>query len=316
MADRIFRLTNGVSYGARYTIAADDVAYAGEAEVVDLVVGSGATLDGDVTVTLPSLAGVTTSLLATATNEIISFTIDAGCSSSGNIEIKLSDALGYVAVAVLDTDDLNTEVAAKIAAAEASFTGWTVVADGAKVTFTKTAAGANVGAGGFQANATGVTLVAPGIVYEAIGYDAQDTAALVAAAIGAETYTGWTASVTDDTVTFTNDAVGAVTGTPLFVGTGAGVTLSTITVTTEGADAYDGEITFGFKSPDKDGFANYPLAANVMIVNDSNVHQVSDDLLITYPANGKVKIADGSTFKLTTGHKVSLVAQRADITAE
>jgi len=311
MADRIFRLTNGVSFGARYTVQSTDEAVSAVAEVVELTVGSEATATGVLEVTLPSLAPVDITVHHEATNEVISFTVETGCTTSGDLGIQLSTALGYVDVALLDTDDQPEEVAAKIAAAEASFTGWTVVADGALVTFTKTDAGVNAGAAGVQVGTTGVTLVAPGIVYNAIGYDADDTADLVAAEIGAGTFTGWTAAVVNNVITFTNDTEGAVSGLPAFDGTGGGVTASTIEVTAEGVDEADGNVTFIFKGVGDLPVA-YPLSAKIQVVDSSNVNVDLADAVITYPANGTVSITSGdSTFTLTAGYKISIIAQRS-----
>lgn len=111
------RPTNGVSHGVKYTITADSVNVAAVAEVVTLVVTAGATASENVTVTLPSLAPVV--------------------------------------IAVLDTDDLTTEVATKIRAG--TFAGWTTGGANSTVTFTKNVAGAVTGVPTFSGGTTGVT---------------------------------------------------------------------------------------------------------------------------------------------------------------
>jgi len=81
------------------------------------------------------------------------------------------------------------------------------------------------------------------------------------------------------------------------------------------ADDTAGEVTFIFKGTGDLPVA-YPLAA-VISVTRSGVNVPLADAVITYPANGKVKIADGAaTFTVTTGDIIYVVAQRADITAE
>jgi len=80
------------------------------------------------------------------------------------------------------------------------------------------------------------------------------------------------------------------------------------------ADATANEITFVFKGGG-DLAVGYPLAASILITR-SGVNVSLSDAVITYPANGTVKIADGSSFALTAGDVISIVAQRADITAE
>lgn len=207
MANRIFRLTNGVSFGARYTVQDSDVAITGVAEVITLKINTGATAAGNITVSLRGATPVTTALLI--------------------------------------TDDLVGEVATKVAAG---------------------------------------------------------------------TYTGWTASATGDTITFTASAAGAKTGTNALVVNATGVT-GTFTVTTPGVTAAAGYVNFGFKGSG-DNVVGYPLVGKLTIVNSSNVHQAAADVKIEYPANGYIKVTDGSSFKLTTGMKISVVAQRADVTTE
>lgn len=68
-------------------------------------------------------------------------------------------------------------------------------------------------------------------------------------------------------------------------------------------DDTDNQITFDFQVP-------YAISAKIQIVNASNVYVDLSDAVITYPAAGQVKVADGSTFRVTTGHKYSVMAQR------
>jgi len=145
----------------------------------------------------------------------------------------------------------------------------------------------------------------------------DDTPEKVAIQIVSGIYPGWTASSDGAVVTFTADDKEAKEGVNSITGGDTGVA-GTFKVTTPGVDAEDaipGEITFVFK-----GIGNlpvkYPLSAGVQIVNSSNVNQAASDVKISYPANGTIKIEDGSTFKLAVGQKISIVAQRADIGVE
>lgn len=81
------------------------------------------------------------------------------------------------------------------------------------------------------------------------------------------------------------------------------------------ADATAGEITFIFKGTG-DQAVSYPLAANISVTR-SGVNVALADAVITYPANGTVKIADGAaTFDVTAGDVISIIAQRADVSVE
>lgn len=205
MADRICNLTNGVSFGAKYTVTADDVAVGAVAEVLTL-------------------------------------TVTEGCTTSGDLSIVLRGGTA-VAIAVTDTADTPAEVATLIAAG--NFTGWTQTADGAVVTFTASVAGAKTGANSIGVAETGV--------------------------------------------------VGA------------------IKVKTLGAAAVPGSVTFAFRSLGFDTEVPYGLAASIQVVTSANVYVPITDAVITYPANGKVKIADGTTtFTLAEGQKIYVVAQRVD----
>jgi len=147
--------------------------------------------------------------------------------------------------------------------------------------------------------------------------DADDTAAEVATKIAAGTFAGWSAVAADEVVTFTADDKEEKTGLNAIDGGDTGVT-GTFEVTTPGVDAIDaipGSVTVVFKGTGSNAVP-YPLVAGVQIVNDSNVNQAASDVKISYPANGTIKIEDGSTFKLAAGQKISIVAQRADIISE
>ena len=85
--------------------------------------------------------------------------------------------------------------------------------------------------------------------------------------------------------------------------------------TVTAGDATAKEITFIFKGSGENA-VSYPIVANI-VVTKSGVNIPLSDAVITYPANGTVKIANGvSTFTITAGDVISIVAQRADIVAE
>ena len=197
------RLTNGVSFGGKYTVTADDFAVVGVAEVLELTVTNGATDDGNISISLRGAAPV--------------------------------------------------EVA--------------------------------------------VTAVA-------------STADAVAALIKDETYTGWDVAVSGAVVTFTASAPGAKTGANTFVAGDTGVEAA-IEVKTPGVTAAGGSVTFDFCSSQTDTPVDYDVAASFTVVNSSNVFRPLTDVVITYPAKGQVKLADGSTFKLAKDDTVYIVAQRA-----
>lgn len=82
------------------------------------------------------------------------------------------------------------------------------------------------------------------------------------------------------------------------------------------ADVIAEEITFIFKGSGEQP-SGYPLAANFTITSDAGVNVALADAVITYPANGTVKIAKGgTTFDFTEDDVISIVAQRADVGAE
>lgn len=147
--------------------------------------------------------------------------------------------------------------------------------------------------------------------------EADDTPAEVATKIAAGTYPDWTAAAVESVVTFTADDAGVKTGANAIDGGDTGVT-GTFEVTTPGVDAKDaipGVINFVFKGTGELP-VSYPLVAGIQIVNSSNVNQAASDIKISYPANGTIKIEDGTTFKLAAGQKISIVAQRADVVVE
>lgn len=81
------------------------------------------------------------------------------------------------------------------------------------------------------------------------------------------------------------------------------------------ADATAKEVTFVFKGTG-DLAVQYPLAASITVTR-AGINVPLADAVITYPANGQVKIADGAaTFALTANDVISIVAQRADVSAE
>lgn len=146
---------------------------------------------------------------------------------------------------------------------------------------------------------------------------ADDTADEVAAKIAAGTYPDWTAAAIGAVVTFTADDAGVKTGANAIDGGDTGVT-GTFKVTVPGVtaeDAIPGVINFVFKGTGELP-VSYPLVAGIQIVNSSNVNQAASDVKVSYPANGTIKIEDGTTFKLAVGQKISIVAQRADIISE
>ena len=73
------------------------------------------------------------------------------------------------------------------------------------------------------------------------------------------------------------------------------------------ADGVAGTITFDFQ-------VDYALAGIVRVVGATNINVALSDAVITYPALGQITIANGgSTFTLTAGKKISVVAQRAGV---
>ncbi len=75
-------------------------------------------------------------------------------------------------------------------------------------------------------------------------------------------------------------------------------------ITVSAAAETDGELIVDFQ-------VNLPLASIVQITRAGVV--VGADAVITYPADGQVSIADGSTYSVTEGDILSVVAQYARI---
>ena len=75
------KCTNGVSLGARYTVQSSDVAIdavVGVAEVIELTVTDGATVDGDISIVLRDATPVVVSILSTDVIADIATKIGAG----------------------------------------------------------------------------------------------------------------------------------------------------------------------------------------------------------------------------------------------
>lgn len=141
----------------------------------------------------------------------------------------------------------------------------------------------------------------------------DDTPTEVATQIALGTFDGWTVTSDGAVVTFTADDEEVKEGVNSIIGGDTGVD-GTFEITTEGVDtesAIPGEITFVFKG-NGNLPVNYDLASSIGVVNSSNVNQDLSDAKISYPAKGKVKIEDGTTFKLVAGQKISVIAQRAN----
>jgi len=83
-----------------------------------------------------------------------------------------------------------------------------------------------------------------------------------------------------------------------------GVSMGAV-ITASAADASDGAMLIDFTAVD------YNLAAIVQVVSAIDEQVDLGDALITYPAVGQVRIASGnSTFTMTAGYKVTVIAQR------
>lgn len=136
-----------------------------------------------------------------------------------------------------------------------------------------------------------------------------DTAAEVATLIAAGTYTAYTAAAVGAVVTFTAKAAGAKTGANSISAGSTGVA-GTFANPTPGVTAADGSVTFDCGSVNSSDLANYDMVAAITILSSANVVQ-SVDVVVTYPADGQIKVTDGSTFKLTAGQIINVVAQRS-----
>ena len=74
--------------------------------------------------------------------------------------------------------------------------------------------------------------------------------------------------------------------------------------TVTSTDVSDGSVIIDFQ-------VDYMLAAVVMVTNSLNEGMNDHDAVITYPANGQVKIANGnSLFTLVAGQKIHVIANR------
>lgn len=195
------------------------------------------------------------------------------------------------------------------------------VSFGAKYTVQDTDVGANAVAEVIKLTVTKVATTSEDVSVSIRGATAVDVAVLdtddlagIAAKIAAKTFNGWNVTSAGAVVTFTATVAGVKTGTNTFDGGTTGVEAE-IVVDTVGSAATDGSVTFVFKGSG-DGAAAYPLAASILVLK-ANVVKPLGDAVITFPANGMVKIADGSsTFTLEEGDVIVVVAQRADIVAE
>jgi len=314
-------------------------------EGINSITGGDTEVDGTFDITTP---GVDAENAVVGVAEVIKLTVTEAASASGNVSISIRGATA-VDIAVLDTDDL-AGIATKIAAG--SFAGWSAASSGAVVTFTADNAGVKTGANAIDGGNTDVTgtfeittsgvdakdaVVGVAEVIELTVTDgaiadgtvdivlrnanpvsisvqsSDDTADEVATKIAAGTYPGWTASATGAVVTFTAAVAGVKTGTNTFDGGTTGVEAG-IVVDTVGSAATDGSVTFVFKGSG-DGAVAYPLAASILVLK-ANVVKSLGDAVITFPANGTVKIADGSSFTLEKDDVIVVAAQRADIVAE
>jgi len=195
------------------------------------------------------------------------------------------------------------------------------VSFGAKYTVQDTDVGASAVAEVIKLTVTKVASASGNVSISIRGATAVDIAVLdtddlasIATKIAAGSFTGWSAASSGAVVTFTATTAGVKTGTNTFDGGTTGVEAG-IVVDTEGAAAIYGSVTFVFKGSG-DGAAAYPLAASILVLKN-NVVKPLGDAVITFPANGTVKITDGSsTFTLEEGDVIVVVAQRADIVAE
>lgn len=195
------------------------------------------------------------------------------------------------------------------------------VSFGAKYKVQDTDIGANAVAEVIKLTVTEVASASEDVSISIRGATAVDIAVLdtddlagIATKIAAGSFTGWTVTSDGAVVTFTATVAGVKTGTNTFDGGTTGVEAG-IAIDTVGSAATDGSVTFVFKGSGE-GAVAYPLAASILVLK-ANVVKSLGDAVITYPANGTVKIADGSsTFTLEKDDVIVVVAQRADIVAE
>ena len=80
--------------------------------------------------------------------------------------------------------------------------------------------------------------------------------------------------------------------------------------TVTAADASAEEITFKFLGAN-DSAVTYPLAVIFQVRTDAGVNVDLADAVITYPADGSVKIANGAvTFALAEDQEITIIANR------
>ena len=88
-----------------------------------------------------------------------------------------------------------------------------------------------------------------------------------------------------------------------------GVSFGSIYTVTAADEAAE-EITFDFVSAG-DAEVTYPLAAVIQVRTDAGVNVDLADAVITYPADGQVKIANGAaTFALAEDQEITIIANR------
>lgn len=82
-----------------------------------------------------------------------------------------------------------------------------------------------------------------------------------------------------------------------------GVSYGYVHTVTSGDDS-DGSVIIDFQ-------VDYMMSAAIMVLDSSNINlNTTNDLVITFPANGQVKIADGSVLKVVAGYILHIVANR------
>jgi hypothetical protein len=116
--------------------------------------------------------------VSTGVVEVLRLIVTHGATASGDLSVVI-DGAAPVVIAVLDTDDLVTEVATKIRAG--TYPGWVASGTGDVVILTASAVGAHSGANTIGVAATGVTVTA-GIVKTTVGVTAGTYGILTAIA--------------------------------------------------------------------------------------------------------------------------------------
>ena len=195
----------------------------------------------------------TLEIIATNTPEVAELTCGAA-TASGTVTVTLNGVDKEIEVTAGDTAaDVAETIAVK------SFPGWTAVAEGNVVTFTKDVAGACTAPAFVDTDTTGATgvfeVTTPGVavaegtltitlneVPVEVEIAALDTDDQIAAKIQLTAFAGWVATVEDNIVTFTKTVPGACTA-PAFVDTDTTGATGTFEVTTEGVAVAAGAIT-------------------------------------------------------------------------